>query len=342
MVFFLAPALPKVSRLCRILLLAFLRINLLLWTSMLIPSKPFVVKHKTPSACETGSFLVPPSFEERDKHVEELWRTVAPEWQRARNNGQVQALWPLLTCTCDSFYRWFAGLGSSKNSACRGLPGSPSRVRVPPPRCHVDDNATSVKNAACQRFVRALEHVARLRLSLAEDVTSSSCFHEFQHHWSRIVARAPKFVSTSLWTQLFGGLSELRVSQPSSWPRHEHLVSLVRRLDSDTQLVVQSERSSRLTLWRQSCRRNGVILLNVGTFTPGFVNLILSVLLPSNCLVPTKSQWIPPTLRKFFGKNGSPSSVHLLSRNLLQSPSLLGSFRCLCCACSCRSFQVDR
>ena len=218
------------------------------------PLKVFIVKHKTPRRAKLDPSFVRPSLEECAKHVEKLWRIIAPEWQRARNTRQVQALWPLLTRTCDSFYRWFAGLSSPKSSPCRGLPGSPSRVRVPPPRCRADDNATSVKNAACQRFVRALEHVARVRLLLAEDVTSSSRFHEFQHHWFRIVARAPRFVSTSLWTQLFG-LSELRVSQPSSWPRYEHLVSLVRRLDSDAQLFVQNERSSRLALWRQSCRR---------------------------------------------------------------------------------------
>eukprot|EP00434_Breviolum_minutum_P040197 symbB.v1.2.035714.t1/scaffold4845.1/size35134/2 len=131
----------------------------------------------------------------------------------------------------DTFYRWFAGLDSSKRSPVRGLPGSPSSVRVAPPRDRLSEAATSVKTAALQRFIRSLEHASRLRLKLAVDVTSAERFHEFQQLWQRIVGRAHLFVSPINFAGVFD-LGDLQVSCPDSWPKHNDLLQVIRVLES--------------------------------------------------------------------------------------------------------------
>lgn len=195
-----------------------------------------------------------PSAEACETHALGLWRAVAAEWQRARNNGDVPALWPLLTRTADTFYRWFAGLDSSKRSPVRGLPGSPSLVRVAPPRDRLSDAATSVKTAALQRFIRSLEHASRLRLKLAVDVTSAERFHEFQQLWKRIVGRAHLFVSPVDSPGVFD-LGDLQVSCPDSWPKHNDLLQVIRVLESSVSRSHLLEQQTRLRSWRQSCRR---------------------------------------------------------------------------------------
>lgn len=216
-----------------------------------VPLNAFVVKHKSPVRAKSD-FPVP-STQDCDNHAEKLWRSVAGDWQRARNCGQPCALWPLLTRVADQFYRWFAQLPPSNKSPCRGLPGPPCLIRVAPPRCRVSNSATSILQAARQRFVRALEHVARLRLKLAEDVTCASRFHEFQHHWSKVADRAPRFVDLSLWQTLFGSCS-LRVSEPMSWPSYANMLQLISKLEAESALVLKLEKSQRLSSWRQSCR----------------------------------------------------------------------------------------
>ena len=93
-----------------------------------------------------------------------------------------------------------------------------------------------------------------LRLRLAEDCVSSAAFHEFSHHWSRFVARAAKFVNSSLWRDLFfpGVLHPL---QPTSWPVYDHLLRVLHILEDESNRVVHAENASRLNAWRFSCRR---------------------------------------------------------------------------------------
>lgn len=214
----------------------------------------FVVKHKVPQRIKNVEISKRPSAEACETHALGLWRAVAAEWQRARNNGDVPALWPLLTRTADAFYRWFAGLDSSKRSPVRGLPGSPSSVRVAPPRDRLSDAATSVKTAALQRFIRSLEHASRLRLKLAVDVTSAERFHEFQQLWKRIVGRAHLFVSPVDSPGVFD-LGDLQVSCPDSWPKHNDLLQVIRVLESSVSRSHLLEQQTRLRSWRQSCRR---------------------------------------------------------------------------------------
>ena len=219
------------------------------------PLNAFVTRHKTPRRAKDSSSPVVPSSDACCAHVQKLWRSVAPAWQRARNGGVTSDLWPLLTRVANDFYCWYARLPVSKKSMCRGLPGPPCMVRVAPPRCRAFETATSVHNAARQRFARALEHVARLRIRLAENCTSADAFHEFSHHWFRLVSRASKFVDPSLWHELFPS-GDLFVSQPSSWPVYEHLLRVLRTLEDESNRVVQAENHSRLNAWKFSCRRN--------------------------------------------------------------------------------------
>ena len=219
------------------------------------PLNALITKHKAPRRATHDPGRSVPCSADTDLHVAKLWQSVAADWQRARNTGDTQSLWPLLTRVGHDFYCWFSGLKVSTKAVCRGLPGEPCSFRVPPPRCRAFDTATSIQNAARQRFTRALEHVARLRLRLADDCTSADRFHEFQHHWLRVAARSSKFVDSADWFALFGS-GILRVSQPQSWPSFDSIVQLVRQLEIESSKILALERSSRLNAWRQTCRRN--------------------------------------------------------------------------------------
>ena len=219
------------------------------------PLNALIIKHKAPRRATHDPGRSVPCSADCDLRVVKLWQSVAADWQRARNTGDTQSLWPLLTRVGHDFYCWFSGLKVSTKAVCRGLPGEPCSFRVPPPRCRAFDTATSIQNAARQLFTRALEHVARLRLRLADDCASADRFHEFQHHWLRVAARSSKFVDSADWFALFGS-GILRVSQPQSCPSFDSIVQLVRQLEIESSKILALERSSRLNAWRQTCRRN--------------------------------------------------------------------------------------
>ena len=221
----------------------------------LVPMNAFVVKHKPPVRLkESNPARTFPSSEACLAHVQKLWYEVGAKWQRARNSGLVAPLWPLLTSVADSFYRWYVGLQSSKRSPVRGLPGPPCLVRVAPPRDRLLETATSVKNAARQRFIRSVEHLCRLRLKLAMDFVSASRFHEFQQLWQKVSDRAPSFVSSPGLLAVFA-VRNLKVSCPDTWPKHQDLVEVIRVLETTSACDQQQEQRARLQSWRQSCRR---------------------------------------------------------------------------------------
>ena len=178
-------------------------------------------------------------------------RAVAAEWQRARNNGDVPALWPLLTRT-----------------ATRSTVGLLALI---PPSVLL----FVVYLALRPRFVWLLLVIACLmlplvsklplfnvsfrpwnmllgiRLKLAVDVTSAERFHEFQQLWKRIVRRAHLFVSPVDSPGVFD-LGDLQVSCPDSWPKHNDLLQVIRVLESSVSRSHLLEQQTRLRSWRQS------------------------------------------------------------------------------------------
>lgn len=291
----------------------------------------FVVKHKVPQRIKNVEISKRPSAEACETHALGLWRAVAAEWQRARNNGDVPALWPLLTRTADTFYRWFAGLDSSKRSPVRGLPGSPSLVRVAPPRDRLSDAATSVKTAALQRFIRSLEHASRLRLKLAVDVTSAERFHEFQQLWKRIVGRAHLFVSPVDSPGVFD-LGDLQVPVLTLGPSIMIFFRSSVCLNHLCLGLIFSSNKLASGPGVSPVAASGVI---PGRSVSSTRNFAIAFLYPSRrfvCLRPILSPWIPVMLSACFGKNGSLFSVLPLSKKhcLISMPFGIASVALLC------------
>ncbi|CAE7245912.1 pol, partial [Symbiodinium necroappetens] len=210
----------------------------------------YVVKHPTPVRQDSASSATwaPPSDAACDAHVQKLWGEVAPAWQRARNTGDVVSLWPLHTRVADLHYRWYAGIASSPRAPCRGLPGRPKRVRMAPPRlrdCGTSP-ATAVKNAARQRFLRSLEHAARLRLRVADASSSVDAERELRALWQHLCQRAAKYVPGELWTSWFAAQAPL--------PEYQSLCLAVDFVSSAVTRQHEAETRCRLSSWRETCR----------------------------------------------------------------------------------------